>query len=116
MSHKLSVILVGLPHHHDTIPAAMRDDVETSLAQISHTMHAAGITFKWISVAPEDSIITLKSELKARSPDAVVIAFGVRGNPKLTPFFEQLVDAIHLQVPNAKLLFNTHPNDTLDAV
>lgn len=49
-------------------------------------------------------------------PNAVVIGNGVRSNQELTPFLEQLVNAGHEAAPNAKILFNTFPTNTIDAV
>lgn len=47
--------------------------------------------------------------LKANKWDVVVIGFGIRGNPKLTVFFEGLVDAVREWAPQARSGFNDGP-------
>jgi hypothetical protein len=42
--------------------------------------------------------------------------FGIRSTKEFTPLFERLVNTIHTASPASKLLFNTSPDGTLDAV
>jgi hypothetical protein len=42
--------------------------------------------------------------------------FGIRSNAQFTPFFEKLVNTVHEESPGSRLLFNTTPKDSMDAV
>ena len=54
--------------------------------------------------------------LRARKPDAVAVGFGLRGFPEMTHFIEQLVNAVHEELPEVKRSSHTSPDSTLDAV
>ena len=55
-------------------------------------------------------------QLKRRRYDAVVIGAGVRKPDRHFLLFERLVNAAHEHAPQAKLCFNTKPDDTAEAV
>ena len=76
----------------------------------------AGVTYKFIGVTPEDSPDKLKAELTASPLDAVIFGFGIRGNPELTVWFEQMLNSVIELAPKAKVLFNSSPPTTMDAV
>ena len=46
----------------------------------------------------------------------VLIGAGVRANPSNLILFEKLINVVHQHAPQAKLCFNTMPNDTAAAV
>ncbi|HEU4410828.1 MAG TPA: hypothetical protein VFS43_36585 [Polyangiaceae bacterium] len=46
----------------------------------------------------------------------VVIGAGVRTIPKYFLLFEKLINVVHERAPQAKICFNTNPNDTAAAV
>jgi hypothetical protein len=48
--------------------------------------------------------------------DCVMIGAGLRGLLEHTILFEKVINAIHQNAPSAKLCFNTHPSDTVEAV
>ena len=48
--------------------------------------------------------------------DGVMIGAGVRLNPAHLMVFEQLVNAVHEASPQAKICFNTNPQDTAEAL
>ena len=98
------------------MPEAIRPQIKPAIEATTSQMAAAGVQHKIIFLAPEEGPNKLKAELISSHPDGVVIGFGVRANANLTPFFEQLVNTVHEHAPQAKLLFNTRPSDTMDAV
>lgn len=115
MTSKPSIILLGLPPNHESIPADKRDAVRKMLATVGEPFEALGLKFEFVGVGPGDEGV-LEKALSASKPDAVVVGFGVRGNPGLTHFFEQIINSVHELAPSAKILFNTMPDNTLDAV
>lgn len=55
------------------------------------------------------------SELKRKHYDGVMIGFGVRGNPDLTVWFEEIVNIVREHAPHAKFMFNADPQSSLEA-
>jgi hypothetical protein len=56
------------------------------------------------------------TSLEGKKWDGIVIGFGVRGNPEMTVLFEEIVDAVRKHAPQAKLMFNSSPETSLDAI
>jgi hypothetical protein len=54
--------------------------------------------------------------LVARPVDVVVIGGGVRLDPAQTPMLEALVNAVIEAAPGARVVFNTLPTDTVEAI
>ena len=54
--------------------------------------------------------------LKRKRFDCVLIGAGVRTIRKNFILFEKLINVVHAHAPQAKLCFNTKPNDTAEAV
>lgn len=54
--------------------------------------------------------------LQRRSYDCVLVGAGVRTVARHFLLFERLINAIHRQAPQARICFNTRPDDTADAV
>jgi hypothetical protein len=57
----------------------------------------------------------VEKQLAAAAYDCVVIGGGIRLPPKSLPLFEAAVNAVHKAAPNARIAFNTRPEDTADA-
>jgi hypothetical protein len=60
-------------------------------------------------------IATLETALKGVAYECVVIGGGLRLPPKSLALFEQVVNIVHRDAPNAAIAFNTRPEDTADA-
>ena len=58
----------------------------------------------------------VQSALKQKRYDCILIGAGVRTNPSNFLLFEKLINVVHEHAPQAKLCFNTLPNDTAAAV
>lgn len=56
----------------------------------------------------------VKRRLEAQTYDCVMIAAGIRRSP--LPIFEAVINAVHKAAPGAGIAFNTHPEDSADAV
>lgn len=54
--------------------------------------------------------------LKKKRFDCVLIGAGIRTIGRYFILFEKLINAVHEHAPQAKLCFNTQPNDTAEAV
>ena len=113
---KPSVVLLGLPYNHSKVPEHLRDFVRQTLGALDGQFETAGLPFEFVAVAPEDDLATLRDKLQQRQPDAIVVGNGIRSSMDLTFFMEQLISTAQATVPQAKILFNTMPDTTLDAV
>jgi hypothetical protein len=69
--------------------------------------------------SPEDIdtvVSKVKDKLQSREWDGYVIGFGIRGVPEYTNIFEELVNAGRELAPQARMGFNTVPNDVHVAI
>jgi hypothetical protein len=57
----------------------------------------------------------LAKQLATATYDCVVIGAGIRLPPKSLSLLETVVNAVHKAAPNARIAFNTRPEDTADA-
>lgn len=112
----VSAALIGLPSDDAWVPALMQPHLAKLLGDVYGQMADAGFQYEFYGVSPEGGLPALGSKLQAQRPDAVIIGNGIRSNMELTHFMEQVIDIVHRSVPQAKLLFNTVPDNTVDAV
>jgi len=64
----------------------------------------------------ETAEAVVRSQLKQKLFDCVLIGAGIRTMPSKFLLFEKLVNVVHEHAPQAKLCFNTKPSDTAEAV
>jgi len=64
----------------------------------------------------ETAEAVVRTQLKRKRFDCILIGAGVRTNPSNFLLFEKLVNVVHESAPQAKLCFNTLPSDTAAAV
>lgn len=57
----------------------------------------------------------LADAVRGRRFDVLVIGAGLRTLPPMAPHFERLMNAIREHAPNARLAFNSKPDDTAEA-
>ena len=91
----------GLKHTLEDVAAKCRSETGANLVFVSE---------------PGQDIKAVRKTLASQHWDAALIGFGMRSIPGLTTYFEQVVNAVHELAPQAKLLFNTSLEDSVDAV
>ena len=64
----------------------------------------------------ETAEAVVRSQLKQKRFDCVMIGAGVRTNPSNFILFEKLINVVHEHAPQAKLCFNQLPSDIAEAV
>ena len=64
----------------------------------------------------ETAAAVVESELNRTRYDCIVIGAGIRVLPSNFLLFERLINVVHEHAPQAKLCFNTKPEDTAEAV
>jgi hypothetical protein len=63
----------------------------------------------------ETAEAVMAAALAAQTYDVVVFGAGVRANPEHLLLFERLINRVHSDAPQARIAFNTRPDDTADA-
>ncbi len=126
MTSSPSIMLIGLPPGNKSAvlegakqpPAEMMAMIKAQLEALPEQMRAVGVDFRFFDVAPDeaDGLTRLRDALKEKPYDGVVIGNGVRSNIPLTEWMEKIIDVVREGAPNAKLMFNTFPATTIDAV
>ena len=113
----LHFINVGLPPNHPSIPAHLHAQVAAGCdaLQASYDRCNAHLSLFYTTPDTVDEFVAYMKQHGSQL-DGVVIGFGVRGNPELTPFFEQLVDAVRVYAPKARLIFNSSPTNSLQGI
>jgi hypothetical protein len=67
-------------------------------------------------IAPDETAAAvLEKQLATASYDCVVIGGGIRLPPKSLSLLETVVNVVHKAAPNARIAFNTRPEDTAEA-
>lgn len=102
---------------------------------IGPELNAAGYAAECLYISPKDGVSSLAAKLKEKHWDGIMIGFGtmrnpkldtssvtnvhvgVRGNPGLAVFFEQLVNTVveNSLSPPPKLMFNISPQSSIEA-
>jgi hypothetical protein len=105
MAPSKSIISIGIrttPEVGDKLKAAKAAALE------------AGYDCEMIVFPVEDfptELEKFKQQLRSKMWDAVVIGFGLRGNPDHTSLFEQLVNAASDALPGIRFGFSSKPED-----
>lgn len=107
----VSIFHIGLPLDHPLIPVEDRAEIRERLSALRERMRRASYRYEIIHASPETGLDGFKHQLRTQPCDGVLIGGGVVGNPELSYFMEQIVDAAHEVVPKAKIMFYNHTDD-----
>ena len=107
----VSVFHIGLPLDHPLIPVEERPKIAKRLSDLQERMTRAGYRYEIIHASPETGLDAFKFQLRAEPPDGVLIGGGVVGDPAMSYFMEQIIDAAHQVAPKAKIMFYNHSVD-----
>ncbi|MES2630160.1 MAG: hypothetical protein V4616_14440 [Bacteroidota bacterium] len=69
----------------------------------------------WVDFG-DTAAAVVRAKLKERTFDGALIGAGIRVPATNLLLFEQLVNEIHISAPQAKLMFNSSPVDTVETV
>ncbi|KAF2813705.1 uncharacterized protein BDZ99DRAFT_459479 [Mytilinidion resinicola] len=89
--------------------------VKVALARDEQQFKDVGLDYQYLDYAPGESMQRLEKVLAEKEWSGVCIGIGIRANRQFTPLFESLVNTVHEKSPHTKLLFNTQPDDTIEA-
>ncbi len=98
-------------------PGVTAAQVRAGLEASRDRLIALGYDAELVYITSGDTAYdTVRSVLKEIQYDCIMIGAGVRRDDAQFFVFEQLVNAVHAGAPQAKICFNTNPEDTAEAV
>ncbi len=112
----VSIFHIGLPLDHPSIPAEERPKIAKRLSDLRETMRGAGYGYEIVYASPDGGLEDFKRQLRTEPCDGVLIGGGVVGNPAMSYFMEQIIDAAHEAAPKAKIMFYSHSTDVRSTV
>ncbi|MDP3278668.1 MAG: hypothetical protein Q8Q09_25990 [Deltaproteobacteria bacterium] len=114
------VVLIGLlPSVVDlsAFPGLTPEKLGASLAREEQSLRDLGFDARWcLTDLGETAEAVLRATLDEKPCDVVLIGAGVRASAAHFLLFEKLVNVVHERAPQAKICFNTRPDDTREAV
>lgn len=118
---KKKVFLIGLdPKVVDYAHLPVKLDEPTlraGLATDEQRLRDLGYDASWLLVDRGDTAeAVVSAALEDKTVDCILIGAGIRTVPPLFLLFEKLVNVVHEKAPQAKICFNTAPEDTAVSV
>jgi hypothetical protein len=107
----ISIFHIGLPLDHPSISVEERPKIAKRLSDLQERMTRAGYQYQITHASPETGLDSFKHQLSTQPCDGVLIGGAVVGDPALSYFMEQIIDATHAVVPTAKIMFYNHAVD-----
>jgi hypothetical protein len=104
----VSIFHIGLPLDHPLIPVAERPKIAKRLSDLQQEMTGAGYRYEIIHASPDTGLDGFKHRLRTEPCDGVLIGGAVAGDPAMSYFMEQIIDATHEAAPQAKIMFYNH--------
>lgn len=100
----------------DHPPGVTADSIRTALDRARSAFLSNGHDAEILFTTSADSIAhELADAVRGRHYDVLVIGAGLRVLPPMAQHFERLMNAIREHAPDARLAFNTKPDDTAEA-
>jgi hypothetical protein len=104
----ISIFHIGLPLDHPLIPSGDGPKIMKRLSDMRERMTRAGYQYEIVHASPETGLDDFKHQLRTQPCDGVLIGGGVAGDPAMSYFMEQIIDATHGVAPKAKIMFYNH--------
>ena len=91
--------------------------IRRGIAATTEAMRARGWTVDHCLIRPDDSAgPALRRHLTTAAYDCLVIGAGIRGWTRHLAVFEVVINTAREAAPTVPIAFNTHPEDSLEAV
>jgi hypothetical protein len=121
MTRKKKVLMIGLdPKFVDYSHLQVKLDEATLRAELAgdeKRLRDLGYDAGWLLIdRGETAEAVVLAALKEKAVDCVLIGAGIRTIPPMFLLFEKLVNLVHAEAPQAKICFNTVPEDTAVSV
>ncbi len=114
------VLLVGLKASvvdYDKWPQLSVEKLEAAFEAVLHELSGLGYESRWcLTDTGETAEQQLVDDLRQFQPDIVLVGAGVRTDADHFLLFERMVNVIHRDAPQARIAFNSIPQDSVQAV
>lgn len=115
-----SVLLIGadpdILKPEDLPPGVTPESIRGGLSSAQAVLQGKGHEVQALWTTSAERIAgELADAVRGRRYDVLVIGAGLRTLPPMAPHFERLMNAIREHAPDARLAFNTKPEDTAAA-
>ncbi len=107
----VSIFHIGLPLDHPSIPVEERPKIAKRLRDLRERMTRAGYLYEIMHASLETGLDGFRHQLRTQPCDGVLIGGAVAGDPEMSYFMEQIIDATHQVAPQAKIMFYNHSVD-----
>jgi len=98
-------------------PEISPEKLKTAFKEVIAQMIEAGYQAEWcLTDTGETAEEQVSEALKARTPDIVLIAAGLRTDPDHLSLLVTILNLVRQHAPQAAIAFNTSPQDSLKAV
>lgn len=115
-----SILLIGIaPSSIDfsMFPGLTEEKLAAGLKAQEEKLRSLGFDVSWcLTDLGETAEAVVRDVAKAKPYAAVLIGAGIRTPPPHFTLFENLLNVVHEHAPQAKLCFNTRPDDTVESV
>lgn len=119
MSNDIRVLIAGIDFNWTRTHRANNNVQFAAIEKMFDEVAAMpGVYSEVCFVTPDHaaSLESYKKEITGEKWDAVSLGYGVRGDPALTPLFEQMVNILRENAPETKILFTSPLGDHVDMV
>jgi hypothetical protein len=103
-----SVLHIGLPLAPPWLTLDEGAEIAARLVGITQRMKAAGYLYTVMHASPLEGLEEFRSRLRELPLDVVVIGGGVIGNPELSAFKQQIIDAVTEEAPHSTVVDFDH--------
>lgn len=117
------ILIVGMnPHTIDFslpgfLPGLTAEKVLMGLKAERENLKASGYdSDMYLIETGAFELSSLAEQLKAKQFDGVMVGAGVRIPPSNFILFEKLINTVHDNAPNTRIIFNTNPSDTAESI
>ncbi|CAN8101497.1 unnamed protein product [Discula destructiva] len=110
-----TILGIGVPASSPVVPDHMRTGVTAALVAMEAEMAAFSAGWETFEVEPDIDFALVTQKLREKQWDVVMIGMGLRTIPAASLFFEQLVNAVHKELPGTQFAFNTGIDKTREA-
>ncbi len=121
MTKGKKVILIGLDPKvvdYASLPTKLDEPtLRAGLAADEKRLRDLGYDASWLLIdRGETAVEVVSNALESKAIDCILVGAGIRTIAPLFSLFEKLINVIHDKAPQAKLCFNTAPDDTAASV
>ncbi|KAI8628843.1 hypothetical protein F5Y19DRAFT_435065 [Xylariaceae sp. FL1651] len=110
-----SVLGLGIPATSPLTPRLYRGKLQKALDFMEADMNSSPYDWEMFYLEPDMDFSVIVAKLREKNWDVVMVGRGLRALDELTPFMEKIVNAVHEELPKAKIAFNTTIEKTQEA-